>query len=185
MYVSGVVKAVGFLKQHSVSLYLLLMVKNFLWQLWNWFFLLCFDNTWGTSMVNYSVRFWIAGDWKQDCIMIWLTPERSMHLHMMTIYTCYLEVFSLTFHSQDLPINLPYCLLYISHYFSSENFVSNQTIFICWYFFSILVTVLFENIWTLLGETTACLLSKQTVNYQWRIQRDLNNFLQIKVAVIT
>lgn len=82
-------------------------------------------------------------------------------------------------------INLPYCLLYISHYFSSENFVSNQTIFICWYFFSILVTVLFENIWTLLGETTACLLSKQTVNYQWRIQRDLNNFLQIKVAVIT
>lgn len=101
------------------------------------------------------------------------------------IYTCYLEVFSLTFDSQDLPINLPYCLLYISHYFSSENFVSNQTILICWYFFSILVTVLFENIWTLLGETTACLLSKQTVNYQWRIQRDLNNFLQIKVAVIT
>lgn len=63
--------------------------------------------------------------------MIWLTPERSMHLHMMTIYTCYLEVFSLTFDSQDLPINLPYCLLYISHYFSSENFVSNQAIFIC------------------------------------------------------
>ena len=60
----------------------------------------------------------------------------------------------LTFHSQDLIVNSPLQVLYISLYIHFENLVLDQDNNFYLISLSILITCLLDNLWILLGEVT-------------------------------